>query len=128
MAMYIFAEKISKGEPIQVFNNGKMKRDFTYIDDIVFGIRAAVEKNYLCEVFNLGNSRSEKLMYMIGLIEKYLGKKAIIDFQPMQPGDVPESYAEISKSKKMLEYSPTINIDVGIEVMVKWYLKYNNIS
>jgi len=90
MAMYIFADKISKGEPIQVFNNGQMKRDFTYIDDIISGIRASIDKNYQCEVFNLGNHRSEELMYMISLIEKYIGKRALIEFQPMQPGMFPK--------------------------------------
>ena len=125
MAMYIFADKISKGEPIQVFNNGKMKRDFTYIDDIVSGIRASMDKNYKHEVFNIGNHRSEDLMYMIELIEKYIGKKAIIDFKPMQPGDVPESFADIEKSNRMLGYIPSVNIDVGIEELVKWYGEYN---
>jgi len=96
MAMYIFADKISQGEPIQVFNNGKMKRDFTYIDDIIKGVRAAIDKNYNCEVFNLGNHRSEELLYMIELIEKNMEKKAIIDFKPMQPGDVPESFVDIA--------------------------------
>ena len=126
MAMYIFADKISKGEPIQVFNNGKMKRDFTYIDDIVSGIRASIDKNYQCEVFNLGNHRSEELMYMIELIEKNIGKKAIIDFKPMQKGDVPASYADIESSSKKLEYIPTVNIEEGIEIMVDWYIKYNS--
>jgi len=125
MAMYIFADKISKVEPIQVFNNGKMKRDFTYIDDIVSGIRASMDKNYKHEVFNIGNHRSEDLMYMIELIEKYIGKKAIIDFKPMQPGDVPESFADIEKSNRMLGYIPSVNIDVGIEELVKWYGEYN---
>jgi len=127
MAMYIFADKIYKGEPIQVFNNGKMKRDFTYIDDIVSGIRASIDKNYQCEVFNLGNHRSEELMYMVELIEKNVGKKAIIDFQPLQPGDVPESFAEIKKSVEMLRYSPETNIDRGIKHLVDWYREYNNI-
>jgi len=127
MAMYIFADKISKGEPIQVFNNGKMKRDFTYIDDIVSGIRASIDKNYQCEVFNLGNHRSEELMHMIELIEKDLGKKAIIDFQPMQPGDVPESFADIEKSTKMLGYRPMTNIDVGINFLINWFKKYNEL-
>jgi len=121
MAMYIFADKISKGEPIQVFNSGKMKRDFTYIDDIVAGIRASIYYNYQCEVFNLGNNRSENLMYMIELIEKYIGKKAILDFQPMQPGDVPESFAEIDKSVDMLGYTPQTNIDAGIKHFIDWY-------
>ena len=76
MAMYIFADKISCGEPVPLFNYGKMKRDFTFIKDIVAGIRASMEKNYQCEVFNLGNHRSEDIMAVVRLIETNLGKKA----------------------------------------------------
>jgi len=126
MAMYIFADKILKGEPIQVFNNGKMKRDFTYIDDIVSGLRSSIDKNCQCEVFNLGNHRSENLMHMIGLIENQIGKKAKIEFKPMQPGDVPVSYADINKSKSLLGYRPNTNIDIGIENFIEWYKEYNN--
>jgi len=121
MAMFIFTKKILAGESILVFNNGKMKRDFTYIDDIIAGTRAAIEKNYKCEVFNLGNHKSEQLMDMIIMIEKELGKKAIIDFQPMQPGDVSVSFADIDKSVKMLEYIPNTNVDVGICKFINWY-------
>ena len=125
MAMYIFADKISRGEPIPVFNNGNMKRDFTYIDDIIAGTRAAIDKNYACEVFNLGNHKSEQLMAMIDLIQNELGKKAIIDYLPMQPGDVSESFAEIDKSYKLLNYIPHTNIDVGIVKFIEWYMGYN---
>jgi len=125
MAMFLFTNKILKGEPIQVFNHGKMKRDFTYIDDIISGTRSAIDKNYQCEVFNLGNHRSEELMDMIAFIEKELGKKAEIDFQPMQPGDVPESFADIEKSIEMLRYKPTINMDVGISMFIEWYKEYH---
>ena len=107
MAMFLFVNKIKSGEPILVFNNGNMKRDFTYINDIINGTRAAIEKNYLCEVFNLGNHKSENLMDMIALIEKELGKKAKIDFQPIQPGDVPESFADIIHSQEKLGFKPT---------------------
>ena len=125
MAMFLFTEKIIRGEPIQVFNHGNMKRDFTYIDDIIAGTRSAIDKNYKCEIFNLGNHSSEELMDVIRLIEENLGKKAKIDFQPMQPGDVEESFADINKSKEMLEYKPTTNVDVGIKNFVKWYKDYN---
>ena len=125
MAMYIFADKISRGEPIPVFNNGNMKRDFTYIDDIIAGTRAAIDKNYACEVFNLGNHKSEQLMAMIDLIQNELGKKAIIDYLPMQPGDVSESFAEIDKSYKLLNYIPHTNIDVGIVKFIEWYMGNN---
>ena len=123
MAMYIFAKKILSGEPISVFNNGKMKRDFTYIDDIISGTRSAIEKNYNCEIFNLGNNKSEKLMDMIYLIENELGKEAEINFEPMQPGDVVESFANIDKSKELLGYSPKTNIDEGIHNFISWFLK-----
>ena len=127
MAMYIFTDKILKGKSIPVYNHGNMKRDFTYIDDIIAGIRAAVDANYKCEVFNLGNNKSEKLMDMIGFIENNLGIKAKIDFLPMQPGDVPESFADIEKSIDMLNYKPTINIDKGIPLFIDWYKDYYNI-
>jgi len=125
MAMFIFTNKILKGESIQVYNHGKMKRDFTYIDDIISGTRSAMENNYLCEVFNLGNQKSENLMDMIGIIEKNLDAKARIDFQPMQPGDVPESFADINKSIEMLDYSPTTDINVGIPQFIDWYKEYH---
>jgi UDP-glucuronate 4-epimerase len=128
MAMYIFADKILKGEPIDVFNDGNMKRDFTYIDDIISGTRSAIDCNYQREIFNLGNNKSEQLMEIIRILESKIGKKAIINFQPMQPGDVPESFASISKSKKMLGFMPKTNVDMGIERFVQWYNEYNGIS
>ena len=103
-----------------------MKRDFTYIDDIIAGTRSAIDKNYKCEVFNLGNHRSEQLMDVVHLIEENLGKKAEIDFQPMQPGDVPESFADIDKSVEKLGFKPTTNVNVGIQKFVEWYKLYNN--
>ena len=124
MAMLIFTRKILAGEPIPVFNYGNMKRDFTYIDDIVTGTRAAINKNYKCEIFNLGNHRSEKLMDMIALIEKELNKKAIIEYQPMQPGDAQESFADIIKSTEKLKFSPNTTISDGIPNFIDWYKTY----
>jgi len=124
MAMYIFTKKISAGVPISVFNNGEMKRDFTFIDDIILGTRAAIDINYRCEIFNLGNNKSENLMEMICLIEKELGKKAIIDFKPLQPGDVKESLADIDKTEKKLNYSPKTSIKEGIPKLIKWYKNF----
>ena len=124
MAMFIFTRKILAGEPIPVFNNGNMKRDFTYIDDIIAGTRSAIDRIFKCEVFNLGNHKSEQLMDVVSLIEQNLGKKAEIDFQPMQPGDVPESFADIEKSVDMLSYNPITNVDVGIKKLIDWYLNY----
>ena len=128
MAMYIFANKISSNQPINLFNNGKMQRDFTYIDDIVRGIRLAIDKNYNCEIFNLGNSESQELMDVVGCIEKCLNKKASVNFLPMQPGDVEKTNADIKKSHKMLGFKPTTNINIGIKNFINWYLEYNGAS
>ena len=121
---FLFTNKILRDIPIQVFNHGNMKRDFTYIDDIITGTRSAIKENYKCEVFNLGNHKSEQLMDVVKLIESNLGKKVEIDFQPMQPGDVPESFSDIDKSVERLGYKPMTNIDVGIEKFIKWYKQY----
>ena len=125
MAMYIFTEKILNGKPLPVFNNGKMKRDFTFIDDIVAGTRSAMEYNYSCEVFNLGNNNSEDLMEMVELIESEIGKKAEIDFEGMQPGDVKRTIADIEHSKQKLNYIPTTKIVEGIPKFIDWFKKYN---
>ena len=125
MAMYIFADKISEGKPISVFNHGKMERDFTYIEDIITGTRAAIEKNYPCEVFNLGNNNSEDLMEMVGLIESEIGKKAGIQFEGMQPGDVKKTFADIEHSKQKLNYTPITKIAEGIPKFIDWFKKYN---
>ena len=114
MAMYIFTDKIRKGKKIPVFNHGKMQRDFTYIDDIVNGIRASVENNFSCEIFNLGNNRCESLMDMISCIEKALDKKAEINFMDIQPGDVPKTFADIDNAKNKLDYEPKISIQKGV--------------
>ena len=121
MAMFIFTKKILAGEPIPVFNNGKMKRDFTYIDDIISGTRAAIDKNYKCEVFNLGNHKSEQLMDVVSLIEQNLGKKAEIEFLPMQLGDVPESFADIDYSYEKLSFQPKVSINEGVPKFIEWY-------
>jgi len=125
MAYMMFTKKILEGNPIPVFNNGKMKRDFTYIDDIISGTRSAIDKNYKYEIFNLGNHKSEQLMDMISLIEKEIGKKADIDFQPMQLGEVQESFADINYSIKKLNFYPKVNIEEGISKFIKWYNEYN---
>jgi len=128
MAMYIFTSKIIEGKSIPVFNNGNMKRDFTYISDIIDGTRLAIEKNYKCEVFNLGNNRSEQLMEVVHQIEKYIGKSAKIKYLPMQLGDIPESFADIKKSQEMLGYTPSVNINIGIIKFIQWYMEYHNVS
>ena len=127
MAYFSFTQKILNKQPIKVFNNGNMKRDFTYIDDIVCGIKFALNNNYQCEIFNLGNNKSEKLMNFINQIEKELNIKAIIEFLPMQAGDMYETYADISKSNKMLGYHPNTSINKGIKEFIDWYKNYYNI-
>jgi len=124
MAMFIFTKKIIEKSPIPVFNNGDMKRDFTYIDDIIAGTRSAIDKNYKCEIFNLGNNKSEELMDVIRIIESELSQKAIIDFQPMQPGDVRESFSDINHTKNKLDFQPKTSIVDGIPKFIDWYKKY----
>ena len=124
MAMFLFTDKILRDKPIQVFNHGNMKRDFTYIDDVITGTRSGIDKNYKCEVFNLGNHRSEELMDVVHLIEESLGKKAIIDFQPKQSGDVSESFADIQYSTEKLCFTSKTPIEDGIPSFIEWYRNF----
>ena len=132
MAAYIFARQISADKPIKVFNHGKMRRDFTYIDDIVSGVLAALanppqaqEGEPPAAVYNLGNSYAEDLLRFIAVLENALGKKAIIDLQPLQPGDVPETYADIAATTRDLGFKPTTGIEQGIPKFVEWYRGYH---
>jgi UDP-glucuronate 4-epimerase len=126
MAYFTFTKKILAEEPIEVYNNGKMKRDFTFIDDIILGTKSAIEKNYKCEIFNLGNNKNEELMYLIKVLENELSKEAIIEFLPMQPGDVIETYANIDKSIEKLNYKPKTSIHDGIPKFIDWFKNYYN--
>lgn len=128
MALYIFTKKIIEGQPIDVFNNGKMKRDFTYIDDIRNGTIAAIDRQYDYEIFNLSYGKSQELMPFIKTIEKSLGKKAKINYTPIQPGDVPETFGDIEKSRKLLDYNPSVEIQEGVSNFVAWYKKYFNVE
>ena len=128
MAMYIFASRILQEKPINVFNKGVMQRDFTYIDDIIFGLRKSIDKNFSCEIFNLGNNKKENLMDMISLIEKNIGKEAIINFKDLQPGDVENTYACINYSKEKLGYLPKTDIEKGIPKFIDWFLEYSEIK
>jgi UDP-glucuronate 4-epimerase len=125
MAPMLFTKAILAGEPIRVFNNGEMARDFTYIDDIVDGVVRALDRPATGTpphaIYNLGNHRSEKLMDFIGEIEKATGRKAEMKFEPMQPGDVPATYADIEATRRDLGYEPATPISVGIPKFVKWY-------
>ena len=124
MAMFIFAEKILSGEHINVFNGGRMKRDFTYIDDIIAGIVSSIKKNYDFEIFNLGNNKPEDLMDVVYMIEEKIGRKALINFEPMQMGDVKMTYADIEKSKSKLSYNPKTNVVDGVGKFIDWYIDY----
>jgi len=131
MSPFIFISKIIAGEPIPVFNNGEMRRDFTYVDDIVAGVVACTQKvptpaedGTAHRVYNIGNNRSEKLMRYISVIEDALGKKADINFMPMQKGDVHETYADIEDTRRDFGFDPKTTIDDGIPQLVKWYQDY----
>ncbi len=127
MAIFKFTKKILNGDKITVYNDGKMKRDFTYIDDIVNGTVSAMKKNFEYEIFNLGNEKSENLMDLIGLIERNVGLKAKLNFEPIQNGDMIETLANIDHSKKMLNYSPVTDIKDGIPVFIDWFRSYYDV-
>jgi UDP-glucuronate 4-epimerase len=118
-----------KGQPIKVFNYGKMQRDFTYIDDIVQGVMAALMAPDLevYEILNLGNHRAEDLQRVIGLLETELKVKAVQDLLPIQPGDVPATYADIRRAQEKLSFEPHTPIDVGIPRFIQWYFDYHRL-
>jgi len=125
LAIHKFAKLIADGKPIPVFGDGSTRRDYTYIDDIVQGMLACLTyEGQLCDVFNLGESQTTTLAELIEHLESALGKKAIIDRQPNQPGDVPLTYADISKAKALLGYAPTTKIAEGIPKFVEWFREY----
>jgi len=121
MAPFKFTHRISKGIPIDQYGDGTTARDYTYVGDIVQGIYEAVKKPLGFEIINLGNSTPIKLKEFITTIEKAVGKKAIINIKPMPLGDVPITYADISKAKKLLNYNPKTSLEAGMKKYVKWY-------
>ena len=124
LAIHKFAKLIDAGKSIPVFGDGTTRRDYTYIDDIISGVRAAIDydrSNY--EVINLGESRTVELRELISLLEDALGKKAQIDRQPTQPGDVPQTFADIAKARRLLNYNPQTQIEEGISLFVDWFNK-----
>jgi UDP-glucuronate 4-epimerase len=141
MAMWIFTKALYEGRPLTIFNNGEMKRDFTYIDDIVRGVIACLDGPPADDgqekaggsrsphaVYNIGNHRSEELMRMVGLIEEATGRKAEIDYEPMQPGDVKDTFADISAIQRDHGFEPTTSIDEGIPRFVEWFKAYHQID
>lgn len=122
LAIHKFSRMITEGKPIPVFGDGTTRRDYTYVDDIIQGLRAAIDYDTAdYEIFNLGESQTVELSELIELIELSLGKKAVIDRRPMQPGDVPVTYADISKARAKLGYNPTTKIADGIPKFVEWF-------
>lgn len=124
MALFLFADAILHGRPIDVFNHGRMKRDFTYIDDIVAGTAAALARPFPFEVFNLGNSNTVELMEFIRIIEEELGMEAEKNLLPLQPGDVPETSADIEKSRRLLGFDPKTPLREGVRAFISWYRDY----
>jgi len=123
MAIHKFTRLMSEGEPIPMYGDGTSERDYTYVEDIVEGIVGALEADYDCEIFNLGNSETVQLRRLIELIGKEMGVKPEIDRGPEQPGDVPITYADVSKARKQLGYEPQISIEEGVKRFVRWYKK-----
>src|SRR3954447_12671738 len=141
MAMWIFVKALYAGEPLPLFNGGEMRRDFTYVDDIVRGIVACLDGAPVDDggvkaggstsphaIYNIGNSRSEDLMRVVELLEQETGRKALLDPKPMQVGDVRETFADISAIERDHGFKPTTSIDQGIPRFVAWYRVYHGIA
>ena len=132
MAMFIFTRAILEGRPITLFNEGEMQRDFTYVDDIVAGVVAALDRPPPSapgapphRLYNLGNHRSEPLRRLVELVEQALGRKATIELAPMQPGDARASFADIASATRDLGFLPRVSIDEGVPRFVAWYREYH---
>ncbi|MBA7640839.1 UDP-N-acetylglucosamine 4-epimerase [subsurface metagenome] len=121
MAIHKFTKLIDQGKEIQMYGDGTSKRDYTYISDIVTGIVNALKKGFPLEIFNLGNSRIIELKEIISVIENELGEKAMVRKLPIRPGDMPITYANISKARKLLDYNPQVSLEAGIKAFIKWY-------
>ena len=141
MAIYIFTKALFEGRALSIFNNGEMRRDFTYIDDIVRGVLACIDgapkdngevkaggSKSPHAVYNIGNHRSEELMRMVGLLEQATGRKAVVEFKPMQPGDVKDTFADISAIQRDHGFEPSTTIDMGIPRFVEWFKAYHQID
>lgn len=131
MAYFKFAKKIMAGEPIQVYNNGDMMRDFTYVDDIVTGVCNLLcnppkedAKGAFYKIYNIGNNQPVKLMDFITTLEKCLGKEAVKEYYPMQPGDVYQTYADVSELERDFGFKPTTTIEEGLSKFVEWFREY----
>lgn len=125
MACYIFAKAMEEGKPIELFNNGQMQRDFTYVDDVVDGIIASIDLEASYEIFNLGNTHPETLFTFVELLEKHLGIKTQKKLLPMQEGDVLTTYADIRHAQEKLHFAPKVSLDEGLKRFVEWYVFYS---
>jgi UDP-glucuronate 4-epimerase len=124
LAIHKFARLIAAGKPVPIYGDGTTRRDYTYIDDIVSGIKAAISYDQgQFEIINLGESETVELRRLVEVIERAIGKRAILDRQPEQPGDVPLTYANIDKARRLLGYSPQTRFEAGIEKFVAWFKK-----
>ncbi len=121
MAIHLFAKLIRDGKPVTVYGDGHSRRDYTFVDDIIDGIVKALEKPHGYEIFNLGESRTVELFEVVGLIEKGIGRKARLRMLPVQPGDVPVTFADIDHARSSLGYSPSIPIEEGIGSFIEWF-------
>lgn len=132
MAPWLFTQAILSGKPIKVFNYGKMRRDFTYIDDIVNGVIGLVDLEgagqELFNIYNIGNNEPEELGYFIEIIEKECGVKAIKEYLPMQMGDVPVTYADISKLNELTGFKPQISLEEGLKRFISWFKEYHRVD
>ena len=132
MAPWLFTQAILSGKPIKVFNYGKMRRDFTYIDDIVNGVIGLVDlegaRQELFNIYNIGNNEPEELGYFIEIIEKECGVKAIKEYLPMQMGDVPVTYADISKLNELTGFKPQISLEEGLKRFISWFKEYHRVD
>lgn len=128
MALFSFTDKIAKKEPIQIYNYGNMKRDFTYVDDVVESmyrlLKKGPSKDNLYKLYNIGNNKPVQLNYFVQLIEENLGMKADKKYLPMQPGEVEETYADIDDLIKDIDYKPVTSIEDGVKFFMKWYKDY----
>ena len=121
MAYFSFAKAIAEDKPISVFHKGQMRRDFTYIDDIISGVVAAIDYDAPFEIFNLGNHKPELVSTLIELLEKKLGKKARINYLPKRPEEVETTFANITKAKTLLQFEPKTSLDVGLDHFLEWF-------
>lgn len=122
MAYFSFTKALVDEKPIRVFGDGTMARDFTYIDDIIAGMVAALDLGSGCEIFNLGNERPVDILKMIAILEELTGKKGKLDFHPLPIGEIPITFADVSKAKEKLGFSPKTHLEDGLKTFVDWYM------